>query len=153
MSTTVNKIPYDFCSMQVELGANGESFGIMEGIDSIDYKATMNRTKLYGTSRLPIAETDGDVEFDASITFLQSWFDLIVDKAKAMKVPLAQLELTLAISYQHRGEVMHTDTLTTARFAEIGKSNSRGPDPNMVSCPLSVMNIYFDGIDVLGGTL
>jgi hypothetical protein len=154
MSTIVNKVPYDFCSLEFEFTANGgETFGILEGIDSLDYKVKMNRTKLYGTSRLPIDMTDGDIDADSSITFLKSWFDYISAKARELKIPLAQLEMTGTVNYQHRGEVMHTDTLSQVRFAEIGHSLSKGPDPLMVVCPLILLNVYYDGVDVLGNTL
>lgn len=152
-STVVNKVPYDFYSMEFDIAAGGQSIGIIEGVDEIEYTVTFNREKLHGSSRKPIDRTTGDIELDASITFLRSWYDLIVAKAKEANVALADLEMTITINFAHKGEVLHTDTLAQAKFAEIGNSHSRGPDPLMVTCPLDIMNVYFDGVDVFGATL
>lgn len=153
MSTLVNDVPFDFCSMEFEISSNGESFGIMTGIESVDYKETFNRTKYGGTNRQATARTDGDSECEGSLTFYQSWWDYLAAKAAELKQPLALLEMTITINKQHRGEVMHTDTLTGVKLGDIGSSGSKGPDPLMVTCSLDVMNIYRDGVDAWGKTL
>jgi len=153
MSTTVNNIPFDHCSLEFEISSSGESFGIMSGVDSIDYTETFNRTKYGGTNRQATARTDGDSECEGSITFYQSWWDYLASKAAELKQPLALIEFTLTINKQHRGEVLHTDTLTGVKLGDIGNSSSKGPDALMVTCKLDVMNIYRDGVDAWGNTL
>lgn len=153
-SVIANQIPYDFYSLQFDLSfVDGESLGIIRGVEEVEYTATINRVKLYGVSRKPVARTDGDVEFEASITFLRSWYDFIVKKAREAGKGLAQIEMTLAVSYYAEDYELVTDTLTGVKFGEIGNSHSRSPDPLMVTVPLDVMNIYFNGMDVFGETL
>jgi hypothetical protein len=152
-SAIVNEVPYDFYSMEVEIAANDESFGIIKGIEEIEYTTTFNREKLRGGSRKPISRTDGDVDYEGSITFLKSWFDYICQKSRELKIPLADLELLLNFSYAHRGEVLHTDTIVGVKLAEIGNSHSRSPDPLQVTVPLDIMDIFYDGENVFGETM
>lgn len=152
-TTLVNQVAYDFQSLETEFVANGQSFGIIDGLDEFDYTVTVNRTKIYGRSRLPIIRTEGDAEFDASITVHRYWWHTIREQSLAMGIPLALLEITLAFTFYAPDQTLHTDTLTGVRLAEIGNSGSHGPDPQMVSMPLDVMNIYFDGQDIFGGSL
>lgn len=152
-SVSVNEVPYDFYSMEVEVAAQEDSFGIIKGIEEIEYVVTFNREKLRGGSRKPIMRTDGDVDYEASITFLKSWFDFICDKSRELEIPLADLELLFNFSYAHKGEVLHTDTLTGAKLGEISNSHSRSPDGLMVTVPLDIMDIFYDGVNVFGEKL
>ncbi|HMJ52402.1 MAG TPA: hypothetical protein VK540_10005 [Polyangiaceae bacterium] len=152
-STVVNEVPYDFYSMEVEISIAGESFGIVKGIEEIEYTTTFNREKLRGGSRKPLLRTDGDVDYEGSITWLKSWFDYLCDKSRELKIPLADLELLVNFSYAHKGEVLHTDTLVGVKLAEIGNSHSRGPDGLQTTSPLDVMDIFYDGVNVFGETL
>lgn len=148
----VNQVAYDFYSMEVEVSANGESFGVIEGLEEIEYTTTINREKLYGRSRVPIERTDGDAEFDGSITIHRYWYNYLVKLAKELGIGLAQLEMTFAITYAADGETV-TDTLTRVKLGEIGNSHSRSPDPLQVTLPLDLMNVYYDGVDVFGAKL
>ena len=155
----VNQVPYDFQSLETEIlvvgadGVAGSTFGIIEGLEEFDYTCTINRTKVYGRNRLPIMRTEGDAEFDASITIHRYWWHLVRSSAKDLGVPLAQLEMVLNFTFYAPDQEIHTDTLTGVRVAEIGNSGSHGPDPQMVTVPLDIMNIYWDGEDIFGGTL
>lgn len=151
-TTLVNQVAYDFQSLETELVANGESFGIIDGLDKFDYTVTINRTKIYGRSRLPIIRTEGDAEFDASIDVHRFWWDWIRAKSKDLGVPLASLRMTLAFTFFADG-IIHTDTLTGVALKEIKNAGQHGPDPQMTSMPLDIMNIYFDGEDIFGNKL
>lgn len=152
-SVNVNNVAYDFQSLETEFVANGQSFGIVDGIDQFDYTVKINRTKIYGRSRLPIIRTEGDAEFDASITIHRYWWHKVRSEAQAMGVPLAQLEIVMAFTFYAPDQTLHTDTLTGVRLQEIKNSGQHGPDPQMVSMPLDLMNIYFDGEDIFGNKL
>jgi hypothetical protein len=153
-TTLVNQTAYDFQSLETEFVANGQSFGIIDGLDKFDYTVTVNRTKIYGRSRLPMIRTEGDAELDASIDVHRYWWHRIRQGAKDLGIALAELEIVLAFTFYAPGDpVLHTDTLTGVRLKEIKNSGQHGPDPQMVSMPLDVMNIYFDGEDIFGNQL
>ena len=148
-----NGAVYDFQSLETEFVGNGQSFGILNGLDEFDYTTTVNRTKFYGRSRVPLTETEGDAQFDASITVDRDWWHRVRAQAAEMGVALADLEIVLAFSYYAKDHDLHTDTLTGVKIKEIGNSGKHGPDPQMVKLPLDVMNIYYDGEDVFGNKL
>jgi hypothetical protein len=159
----VRQVPTDFASIETEVIAKGTgggvSLGLVSGLEEFDYTATVNRTEMYGSGRLPMSEpTEGDAEFSASITVLRFWFDWLTEQSRALGIPLFELTFTIAFNYYGKdpqtGEaVLHTDTLVGVKLNEIGNSGSRGSDPNMVSMPLRVGNIFYDGVDGFGNTL
>ncbi len=149
-SVKVEGIPYDFYSLQVHLSNDGEPFALLKGIEEIEYTTTINREKRYGASRVPIDRTEGDAEFEASMTLHRDQFNYILDKAKEMKIPPARLSMTMAVTYFVDGFDLRTDTLVGVALQELGNSHSRGPDPLSVSVGLDVMNIFYDGVDVFG---
>lgn len=149
----VNQVPYDFQSMEVELVSNGESFGIIEGLEEIEYTCTINREKMYGRSRNPVKRTDGVAEYAASMTIHRDWWHYLVAKSKELGIPLGLLEMTLGVSYFAEGAELVTDTVTGVKLAEIGNSYARGPEGLLVPVPLDIMNVYYSGVDVFGNTL
>lgn len=159
----VRQVPTDFASIETEVVLNSSqgsvSLGLVSGLDEFDYTAKANRTEMYGSGRLPMSEpTEGDAEFEGSITVLRFWFDWLVEQAHAAGRGLFDLSFTIAFTYYGTDpatgdKVLKVDTLTGVKLNEIGNSGSRGPDPNMVSMPLRVGNIYYDGVDVFGNTL
>jgi hypothetical protein len=159
----VRQVPTDFASIETEIILNGAqsgvSLGLISGLEEFDYTATVNRTEMYGSGRLPMPEpTEGDAEFSASITVLRFWFDWLTENARAQGIPLFELTFTIAFTYfgkdPNSGEsVLHTDTLVGVKLNEIGNSGARGSDPNMVNMPLRVGNIFYDGVDGFGNTL
>lgn len=159
----VRQVPTDFASIETEIiakgGQGGVSLGLVSGLEEFDYTATVNRTEMYGSGREPMEEpTEGDAEYSASITVLRFWFDWLTENARAMGIPLFELTFTIAFNYYGKdpqtGEaVLHTDTLTGVKLNEIGHSGSRGSDPNMVTLPLRVGSIYYDGVNGFGRTL
>lgn len=159
----VRQVPTDFASIETEVllkgGQGGVSLGLVTGLDEFDYTAKANRTEMYGSGRLPMPEpTEGDAEFEGSITVLRFWYDWLVEQAHDAGIGLFDLTFTIAFTYFGKDPatgdlVVHVDTLVGVKLNEIGNSGSRGPDPNMVSMPLRVGNIFYDGVDVYGNTL
>ena len=153
-SVVVNKIPYDFASLEVTIEANGEVFGIIEGLEEIEYTTTIDREVFYGAGRIPAIRTTGRAEYDGSITIHRYWYNYIVQKAKSLGIPLATLSMTVAVAYiDPATDDVVTDTLTRVALAEIENSHASGVDHLLVPLPLSILNIFYDGVDVFGNTL
>jgi hypothetical protein len=152
MAGTVKRdnIPYDFYSLEISLSSGGEPIAFVS-IEEIEYTITINREKMYGSSRLPVARTDGEVEFEGSMTVNRGQYHTIVAQAREVGVPLANLEFNLTIVYGKRDEI-HVDVLERVMFQEFSNSHSRGPDPLQVTLGLDIMNIFTDGVDALGNT-
>jgi hypothetical protein len=153
-SVIVNQVPYDFYSLELEVAIDGgESFGIIDGFEELEYTVTINREKMYGRSRLPRKRTDGDAEFEASLTLHQDAWHFIRKKLKESGIPIARAKFNITVSYFAEDEELVSDTLTEVAIAELGSSHSRGPEGLTKSMPIDPMNIYFDGEDVFGGKL
>jgi hypothetical protein len=160
-SVLVNTVPFDFQSFETEIivgGSNVDTLGIVQGLEKFDYSAKVNRTKFYGRSRLPLAMTEGDAEFSASITIDRFWFDYMVAKSVDLGIALADLEMTINLTATGKlpGTTtldLHTITWTGVRLQEIKESGQHGPDPQQIDIPFDLLNIYWDGVDLFGNAL
>lgn len=160
-SVLVNTIPFDFQSFETEIivgGSVADTFGIVAGLEKFDYSAKVNRTKFYGRSRLPLAMTEGDAEFSASVSIDRFWFHYMVAKSIDLGIALADLELTINLTATGKlpGTTdvdLHTITWTGVRLQEIKESGQHGPDPQVLDLPFDLLNIYWDGIDIFGNSL
>jgi len=154
----VNTVPFDFQSFETEIIVGGQvndTFGIISGIEKFDYSAKINRTKFYGRSRLPIAMTEGDAEFEASISVGRFWFNYMIAKAKDLGIGLADLQMTINLVATGKlpgdnSPDQHTITWAGARFQGIKESGQHGPDQQMIDLPFDILNIYWDGVDIFG---
>lgn len=146
----INKIPYDFHSTSLDIMVNGESVANIEGVTSIDYSVSIERVKLRGRSRKPLAMTDGEQDAEASIGLFRYAFDQIVEVARAANVGIGDLEFTLVTSYAHKDTLVRTDTLSGCKFAGVEQAHSTGTDALTVTLPISVGgDVLFDGVPML----
>lgn len=160
-SVIVNRIPYDFQSIETEIivaGQSVDSLGIVEGLEKFDYSCKVNRTTFYGRSRQPLAMTEGDATYSASIDIHRYWFNYLRGKAIELGLALADMEMVINFSYVGKlpGQTsveLHTDTLTGVRFQEIKNSGQHGSDPQQTEMPLDLLNIFWDGEDIFGNKL
>lgn len=151
---TINKVAYDYANIEADISFEGKSLGIpKEAIEDISYSWTLNDEVMHGGSRLPVDRTEGEVEFEGSITFHRFGWNHLVATAGELGVGIANLELTIAVSYARGSNPVITDTLVRVRIKGGDHGNERGPDPTQVECDIHPMNIYYDGIDVLGNLI
>lgn len=150
----INKVAYDFYNLQVEISQSGQTFGVVgPGCEGADYNWKLNDEVMYGGSRLPVDETDGDVTFDGKFKFNRYWFNFLVAQAAELQIGLVQLRLNLALSYSKGNSPIVTDTLTEVRILGGDHSNQRGPTPLVVELPMRPRNIFYNGVDVFGNRL
>lgn len=158
VSVLVNTVPFDFQSFETEIIVGGtvqDTLGIVQGLEKFDYSVKVNRTKFYGRSRLPIAMTEGDAEFDASISIDRFWFHYLTDAARNYGIALADLELVINLTATGKlpgttSVDLHTITWSGVRLQGIKESGQHGPDAQMLDLPFDLLNIYWDGVDIFG---
>ncbi len=163
MAAAVNKVAYDFMNGEVSIDlvtAQGTStknlrpLPILEGVEEVNYTTTIEREKMYGSSRLPVARTDGSADFEASITMLAYWWRYLVDVANELGIGLANIELNVTYSlFKDANIPIHTDTLYRCKIKSPEMAFKRGPENLMVPVSLDPMNIFYDGFDIFGNKL
>lgn len=156
----INQVPFDFQSIETEIlceNKTHDTFGLVEGLEAFDYSVTINRTKFYGRSVQPIAITEGDATYDGKIVVDRYWFNYIVERSQELAVAFIDIEMKINLTYsgvspgQRKSEAKtYTDTLKGVRFRGINAQGSHGPDPLKIEMPLDIMNVYWNGFDVLG---
>jgi hypothetical protein len=149
----VDRIAYDFQSLEVELVGWGVSFGVIDVVETIEYNCSIDRAKAWGASRDPLLRSEGKADYDGSITMYRYWWNHLVQCAHNIGCPLGFLELLLPVSYKTKDGSIVTDTIAGVRFANINSSISEGADNSMVEVPIDPMTIYYQGFTVWGEPL
>lgn len=149
----VDKIAYDFKSMEIEIVGFGVSFGVCKGVETVEYNCSIERTKGWGASRNPELRTEGQADYDGSISMYRYWWHYLVAKSRELGIPLGILELLIPVTYYTKDGLTVTDTISGAKLAGINSALSEGAELAMVEVPLDIMNIYYQGVDVWGDTL
>jgi hypothetical protein len=152
-TVVVNKAEYDFSSMGVTLVGNGVTFGIADGVETVEYNVTIEHTKVYGRQRIPLLRSGGRADFDGSITMYMYWWRYIVNMCKESGIPLIAARFSIPVTLLTKDDQTETDTLFDVALGGMNFSLSEGTDLAMQEVPLNIMNIFFNGVDILGNTL
>ncbi len=163
MAAQIYRVAYDFSHAEAAIdivAQNGadiiplRQLPIIEGIEEINYSTTVEREKMYGSSRIPLARTEGSAEFEASITMQAYWWRYIIDTMNELGLGLAKAELNITYSLFQGGSVpVHTDFLYRCAIKSPESAFKRGNENLMIPVSLDPMNIFYDGFDVFGNPL
>jgi hypothetical protein len=146
-SPKVNKVPYDFASLELSFDLVGAGpLSIIDAFTEVNYSDNVEREKLRGASRIALDHTEGEYDAEGNITFHRYAFDYINAKAAEFDLGFYDMELTMVVNYRRRGAVLQTDTITRVRFGSRENSHSQGPAGLVVPCDLFIGDrIYFNG--------
>lgn len=163
MAAQIYRVAYDFSHATASIDlVTPEGTGIrslrqlpaMEGIEEINYSTTIEREKMYGSSRIPLARTDGSADFEASITMQAYWWRYIIDVANELKIGLGNIELNIGYSlFKDSAVPIHVDLLYRCAIKSPESAFKRGNENLMVPVSLDPMNIFYDGVDIFGNPL
>lgn len=150
MTTTINKIPYDFHSAELDIMVNGESVASIEGITDISYQDSVEVGEMRGRGRKVMAMTDGELSTEGSITVYRYAYDQLVEVCRTLGLGWYDLRFDVVVVYSHGDSLARTDRVTGCRFGGREQSHSAGPDPLVVTLPLRVEGeIICDGVPAM----
>lgn len=151
----VNRVAYDFASLEVDPSIKGgPSLGVVPGQVTIEYNDKFDRTKMFGSGRYADDATDGVYDADGSWELHRWQYQWLVAQIKLNGLGFYEVEFDLSVSYAHKGEPLHTDTITGVQFADRKHSGKQGPDPLTIPISLFIKGkIFIDSIGPLGETL
>lgn len=163
MPAQIYKVAYDFSNAEasidiVELQGTDivvlRSLPIADGIEEVNYTPSVEREKGYGANRQPQIRTDGQDDYEASITMLMYWWRYLIDVANELGKGLANIELNVGYNLFKGGSVpLHQDTIWRAAIKSPESAFKRGPENLMVPVALDPMNIFYDGVDMRGNPI
>jgi hypothetical protein len=163
MAAKIYNVAYDFTNIEVNIDlvekAGTEiqliqTMPILEGIEEVNYKPTIERAKIYGSLRNPIDRTNGVLDYDASLTMQFYWWRYIISVANEHSVGLANIELNVAVTYFKDSQVpLFQDLLYRCAIKSPEAAFKRGADGLMQQVALDPMNVYYDGFDMLGKSI
>lgn len=142
----INGIAYGYA--EIVLTIDGESF---TAIKSINYKTSVSRGKLRGTSMRPLAMTSGEADYDADLEISEDDYRALItrfgDGFLKRKFDVTISKSNDDGSGQDDGTVTITDKLKGCRMKGPEHNHAQGTDAITVRVPLDVMQILEGDLD------
>ena len=150
-TVTVNNVTYDLQNCEVELVTANGTLGLVGMIEELHYSHKVTREPMrIGRS---IADwTDGEAEYEASMTVQKAQWDYWVECAQEQGIGLAMMKLTIGATY-FKNQILTQDTLWKSLCSASEHAFKRGPDMLVVPVEFNVSNIYYQGVDVFGNDI
>jgi hypothetical protein len=150
-SVTVNNITYDLQNASVELVSAQGTLGLVGMMEELNYSHKVNREPMrVGRS---IADwTDGEAEYEASMTVQKAQWDHWVACAQEFGVGIAMMKLTIGATY-FKNNIITQDTLWKCLCSASEHAFKRGPDMLVIPVEFHVSNIYYSGVDVFNNDI
>lgn len=138
----INGYAYSWASIELVIARSGDSRRITRLISEVSYGESRDRGMGRGTSGRKSLRTQGDSEYESSITFFKHEWDALVAE---MGDGFMDEEFNLVVSYADKGRPVVTDTIERCLINAPSVDASEGPDPVTVECELDVMDILWNG--------
>ena len=125
---------------QIEIVVNGRRY---LGVKSLNYTITAAKTKVRGTSQLPIGRTTGQVDVTGDLEiFLSAWDAITADLGDDFGNAVFDID----VSYRAKPEdYLITDELIACAISEIGSGGAAGNDAMTRKVKLDIMNVKHNG--------
>lgn len=140
----VNGARVAFCS--IEFGLAG--FRI-PGIKSINYKESVEKPKLWGTSRKPIGRTAGKYDFEGDVEFYRAEYQDAITALSAVGIlGFSDTSIPINVTYAELASPEQTsnDTLIGVILHSPEASGSEGADALTIKMTMSIMDILWHGL-------
>jgi hypothetical protein len=149
----INKTAYDFHNCEVTIVGTTGVIGIVDGLEAISHKATFDRQKMRGSSRLAQDYTDGEADYEGAFSLQKYWWDYIVDFTNAAGLARATMEMTFSVNFSKPGFKLQNTTFWRCRFKDYNEDYKRATDTVMVPVSLDIIDIFKNGINDFGQRL
>jgi hypothetical protein len=128
----------------LELGLEGER---IVGVKSVSYKNSIEKPKIWGTSRSPIGRTGGKEDPEGEVEFYaeEFWTRLLPRITRNGLVGYTELAWTLKLRYTEKLGVTTGVQLIGTCFLGPDVSHSEGADHITCKVPLSIMSLVVSG--------
>ncbi len=138
----VNKIAYDYQDVEIDLG----SVGVFQGVAEINFSDSVEREKIWGTSRKPIAGTDGQYDCEGSIGLYLYESIRLVEALGALAAAQGRtgyydVPFDVTVKYAHTNEPVKTVVLRQCKLANGDAGHQPGAEGLTVTHDLFVMDI------------
>ena len=148
-SVVVNKTPYDFGTITLDIMYEGSAALSIEGVEEINYSDSVERAALRGTARKVLARTDGEYDGEGSMNVYRYAYRQLVDFARAKGLGIYDLEFDVVVTYAYRDDPVTVDRLVSCKFTSRDMSNQRGADATMVTLEFSLDDLITDDVSSL----
>jgi hypothetical protein len=158
-AVTLKKEEWDNANIQLSISGGSKALGIrlapfaLADWDELSLKTTIERSKRTGPNRNAVQRTEGRSDHEGSIKLPSYYWIYVIERATELGVPLAYLEMTLAVSFARKNRPLKTHTATGCALKEISLEVGDDVENISLDVPIDPMNIYWNGVDVWGSKL
>lgn len=123
---------YEWADVTVVIGGK-----TITGIRGVSYKASQEKTAIYGKGNQPIAIQKGNISYDGSVKLLQSEMETL--SVAGGRNGILGLEVDIVVSYGNpsNGDLIRTDVLKGVQFTEEPRELNQGDQ--FMECELPIV--------------
>lgn len=137
----INGHRFSFASVEALFGAAG----LIIGLRSINYKATLTPGDVYGTAPQKIGRTRGKNESTSDCEMLRLEFENLKETLGQAGVGYGETAFDIVVQYRELNQPVITDTIIGARITDVDLQNADGTDASACKLDLNVMQIWLGG--------
>jgi hypothetical protein len=143
----VNGKTFDFSAIETSVPLAG----IIREINEISYSDSIERGELRSGQPWVDASTTGDYSAEASITLSKQWHTRLITKLEELALAAGlpgpyDYEFPLNVVYEKPGMPRQRDQLKKCSLIGSEFSGSRGPDPLLITVPIYLHAVYWNGV-------
>lgn len=128
--------------------------GIVKAITEISYSDTLEKGEFAGMAPHLLALTPGQYRAEASMTIEKQYHTAFITALQQMAAPfggdIRHVKFPLMCMYASPGMPIITDKLIDCQWGGGEQSNSQGTDALVVTVPLRIKAVFWNGVNPLG---
>ena len=123
---------YEWADVSVVIGGKP-----ITGISGVSYKASQEKSLIYGKGNQPIAVQKGNISYEGSIKLHQSELETLANAGGANGLLGLEVDIVVAYGNPSNGDLIRTDILKGVQFTEEPREMNQG-DTHM-ECDLPIV--------------
>lgn len=112
---------YEWADVTVVLGGK-----VLTGIRSVSYKASQEKSAVYGKGNQPIAIQKGNISYEGSIKLLQSELETLANAGGSNGVLGLEVDIVVSYGNPSHGDMIKNDIIKGVQFTEEPRELNQG---------------------------
>ncbi|GAB6170784.1 hypothetical protein JCM15765_02620 [Paradesulfitobacterium aromaticivorans] len=139
----INGRVYDWESITIAL-----PYGVVIGIESIEYKDSKEKEFVYGKGAMPVGRGEGNYKAEGKLTVLREEYQNLLDYCKQIGKSFYKIPpFPVTVSYANDGEPVKTDVVKGCSFNERSQSMKQGDKSVSKELSFIAEKVVEDGVE------
>ncbi|MBR4814465.1 MAG: hypothetical protein IKZ67_03280 [Paludibacteraceae bacterium] len=127
---------YEWADITVVIGGKD-----ITGLRGVSYKASQEKTPIYGKGNQPIAIQKGNISYEGSIKLLQSEMETLALAGGKNGILGLEVDIVVAYGNPSNGDLIRTDVLKGVQFTEESRELNQGDGQMECELPMTFLRL------------